>query len=62
MSMDFEWYSGPPGRFLSQLGHLINRVHCRCLSHQHDDRGANIACPTRATDRSRLEVETAQVE
>ena len=68
MSMVFEWYSGPHSRLPTQPVHLTNRVHCglRFLLHQQRQEApatvANIAYPTKATDRSRLEVGSAQVE
>ena len=67
MSMDSEWCSCPCSRLPSQLVHLINRaplwlaVFVPSTATELPAIVANIAYPTKATDHSRLEVETAQV-
>ena len=68
MNMDFEWGSCPRSRFPGQLVHLKNRIHrglwCFVPSTATEVQAiaANIAYPTKATDHSKLEVETVQVE
>ena len=62
MSMDFEWYSGPHGRFHSKLIHLINRVHCglRCLSHQQRQRRQQL-WQTLHTQRKQLTIQGSKL-
>ena len=68
MSVDFEWHFGPHNRLPSQLCSthkscpLWLAVFVPSTATEASPTVADIAHPTRATDCSRLEVETAQME